>query len=152
MIEVKNLCFSYPGNNEDTIKELDFKINRGEIFGFLGPSGAGKSTTQKILIGILRNYRGNVRVGGKEVNNTGTDFYEKIGVAFEFPNFYSKLTALENLNYFASFYSEMITEPKQLLSLVGLEQDIDNLCHGFSPTMERRRLFVGTPLFLPICH
>ena len=60
MIQVKDLYFSYPGNSSDTLKGLNFQVEDGEIFGFLGPSGAGKSTTQKVLIGILRNYHGSI--------------------------------------------------------------------------------------------
>ena len=86
MIEVKDLQFTYPGNREKTIKDLDFSISKGEIFGLLGPSGAGKSTTQKIIIGILRGYSGQVRAMGKELKKCRSDYYEKIGVAFEFPN------------------------------------------------------------------
>ncbi|MCK4763039.1 MAG: ATP-binding cassette domain-containing protein [Candidatus Aminicenantes bacterium] len=58
MIEVKQLDYTYRGNKEKTLKTINFEIEKGEIFGFLGPSGAGKSTTQKIIIGILKNYAG----------------------------------------------------------------------------------------------
>lgn len=54
MIEVKNLTFSY-GKDKQALHGLNFKVGKGEIFGFLGPNGSGKSTTQKILTGILRN-------------------------------------------------------------------------------------------------
>jgi|TARA_B100000959_G_scaffold285026_1_gene358382 fluoroquinolone transport system ATP-binding protein len=56
MIDVQDLCYAYPGQDEDTIRGISFSIAAGEIFGFLGPSGSGKSTTQKLLIGLLRNY------------------------------------------------------------------------------------------------
>lgn len=61
---------------------------RGEIFGFLGPSGAGKSTLQKILTGQLPGYGGSVQVLGGEVRSHGRDFYERIGIDFEFPTLY----------------------------------------------------------------
>ncbi len=51
MIQVKNLTFSY--TKKPFIKDMNFSVNEGEIFGFLGPSGAGKSTLQKILLGML---------------------------------------------------------------------------------------------------
>ena len=57
MIKVKNLNFSYE-SSEYVIKNLNFEIKRGEIFGFLGPSGAGKSTTQKIIMSNLKAYEG----------------------------------------------------------------------------------------------
>ena len=49
MIGVHNLCFTYADASTPAIQNLDFTVDRGEIFGFLGPSGAGKSTTQRIL-------------------------------------------------------------------------------------------------------
>ncbi len=69
MIEVKDLQFTDPGNREKTIKGLDFSISKGEIFGLLGPSSAGKSTTQKIIIGILKGYSGQVKAIGKELKS-----------------------------------------------------------------------------------
>ena len=53
MIEARKLTFTYAKAPQPAIRDLDFHIDRGEIFGFLGPSGAGKSTTQRILIGLL---------------------------------------------------------------------------------------------------
>ncbi|MDQ0196613.1 ABC transporter ATP-binding protein [Paenibacillus wynnii] len=120
MIEVKDLQFSYPNQKDRTLHGLDFAIPQGEIFGFLGPSGAGKSTTQKILIGVLKAYQGSVKVMGKEIRDTGPDYFERIGVAFEFPNFYTKFTALENLKLFRSLYSGRTEDPMQLLQQVDL--------------------------------
>jgi len=100
MIEVKDLQFSYPNQKQPTLNHLNFKIEKGEVFGLLGPSGAGKSTTQKIIIGILKNYSGNVLVMDEEIKVIKNTFYEKIGVCFELPNLYSKFTAYENLDYF----------------------------------------------------
>ena len=80
---------------------MDFTVGRGEIFGFLGPSGAGKSTTQKLLIGLLRGHGGEATVWGKDPLAWGPDYYQRIGVSFELPNHYQKLTGLENLRFFA---------------------------------------------------
>lgn len=91
MNEVKDLYFTYPNAKESALHGIDFSIREGEAFGFLGLSGAGKSTTQKILIGVLKNYLGCVKVMGKEIKYTGPEYFEHIGVAFEFPNFYTKL-------------------------------------------------------------
>lgn len=149
MIEVKDLHFNYPGNDNDTIKGLDFKVEDGEIFGFLGPSGAGKSTTQKIIIGILKNYRGSVKVMDLEIKDINSDFYNHVGVAFEFPNLYTKLTAKENLDLFRSLYSCDTEEPAGLLEMVGLEEDADTRVSGFSKGMKMRlnfaRAFLNKP-------
>jgi len=105
MIEVKDLTFTYPGGKKEAVKNVSFSVRPGEIFGFLGPSGAGKSTTQKILTGQLAGYKGRVSVMGRDVASWRPEYYEKIGVSFEVPNHYLKLTALENLSYFRSLYS-----------------------------------------------
>jgi fluoroquinolone transport system ATP-binding protein len=149
MIDVQNLHFTYPGNSEETIRGLDFSIQKGEIFGFLGPSGAGKTTTQNILIHILKRYEGSVRVLGKEVKSQSSDYYEKIGVAFEFPNFYTKFTALENLRFFRSLYSGSTENPETLLEMVGLEKDGKTRVAEFSKGMKMRlnfcRAFLNKP-------
>ena len=105
MIKVENLHFTYPGARAETIRGLTFEVERGEIFGFLGPSGAGKSTTQKILTGLLKNFNGEVSVLDQDLSSLGPDYYERIGVSFEVPNHYLKLSAYENLKYFAALYS-----------------------------------------------
>jgi fluoroquinolone transport system ATP-binding protein len=86
MITVENLSFTYPKATRPALKGLHFEIARGEIFGFLGPSGAGKSTTQKILIGLLKDYQGQVSVFGKDLKTWQADYYERVGVSFELPN------------------------------------------------------------------
>lgn len=138
MIEVSELTYTYPKANQPAIRGLNFAVNPGEIFGFLGPSGAGKSTTQKILIGLLDGFQGNVMVMGRPVTSWGSDYYERIGVAFEQPNHFLKLTALENLRYFAALYSRRTLDPMDLLRMVGLEEDGNLLVEQFSKGMKNR--------------
>ncbi len=105
MITVKNLSYAYPKSKESVLRDLNFEIEQGEIFGFLGPSGAGNSTTQKILYKILSGFTGEVLIDGKPLRIWGNEYFEKIGVGFELPNHYLKLTARENLQLFGSFYA-----------------------------------------------
>lgn len=149
MISVDNVFLRYPGSKDDTIHGVSFKVNKGEIFGFLGPSGAGKSTLQKILTGVLRNYKGSVRVLGTEVKHRDNMFYEHIGVDFEFPNFYEKFTAMENLIHFASLYSKKTLAPMELLILVGLQNDADKKVLNFSKGMKMRLGFIRSILHDP---
>ncbi|MFE8701950.1 ABC transporter ATP-binding protein [Cytobacillus sp. FJAT-54145] len=149
MIEVKNLEYSYPGKKQPVIEDMSFQIHKGEIFGFLGPSGAGKSTTQKILIGLLKGYQGSVRVMDQEIREMNSNYYERIGVAFEFPNFYSKFSALENLRHFERLYSVDTTNPKELLAQVGLEKEADTKVSAFSKGMKMRLNFCRSLLNKP---
>ena len=138
MIQVKNLSYTYLSTTNPAVKKINFSIQPGEIFGFLGPSGAGKSTTQKVLIRLLRDYQGNVNVLGKDLGMWGQDFFEQIGVSFELPNHYSKLTGLENLGYFSSLYQSEIRDIPDLLESVGLENDGNMLVSQYSKGMKNR--------------
>ena len=68
-VVVDDLRFTYRGNDEPTLRGLDFEIGTAEIFGFLGPSGAGKSTAQKVLIGLLEGYEERASVLGRDVRD-----------------------------------------------------------------------------------
>ncbi|MFL5803657.1 MAG: ABC transporter ATP-binding protein [Roseiflexaceae bacterium] len=138
MITVKHMTFTYAGTPAPAVSDVSFSIARGEIFGFLGPSGAGKSTTQKILIGLLKGYMGRIAVLGKDLAAWGSDYYERVGVSFELPNHFLKLTALENLAYFAALYRRPARDPQELLELVGLGQDGKLPVGQFSKGMKNR--------------
>ncbi|MDD5420273.1 MAG: ABC transporter ATP-binding protein, partial [Methanomicrobiaceae archaeon] len=138
MIRVSGLSFTYPGSPAPAIDGITFSVPKGEIFGFLGPNGSGKSTTQKIIIGLLKGYRGEVAVLGRDLAEWGPEYYERIGVCFELPNHYPKLTALENLHLFASFYEKETEDPLELLRLVGLEDDAGKRVESFSKGMRMK--------------
>ena len=138
MIDVSDLQFTYRKSSVAAVRGLNFKVERGEIFGFLGPSGAGKSTTQKLLIGLLEGYAGHARVHGKEIRSWTADDYERIGVSFETPNHFLKLTGLENLRYFAALYAGETREPAAVLEAVGLDGDGDKPVGQYSRGMKCR--------------
>ncbi|QPC84786.1 ABC transporter ATP-binding protein [Phototrophicus methaneseepsis] len=138
MIAVKDLRYTYPGAQKETLHGLNFNIAEKEVFGFLGPSGAGKSTTQKILIGLLKDYSGSIQMMGRELNAWGQDLYEQIGVSFELPNHYLKLTALENLKYFQSLYNRKTFKPMDVLEWVSLQDDAHKKVSEFSKGMKIR--------------
>ena len=148
MIEVKELTFSYPGTTTEAIKKISFSIREGEVFGFLGPSGSGKTTTQKILCKMLKGYGGSARIGGKEIKDYDKSLYQKIGVGFELPNHYLKLSALENLQFFGGFY-EQTRNPLELLELVGLKKDANKKVADFSKGMKMRLNFVRSFMHNP---
>jgi fluoroquinolone transport system ATP-binding protein len=107
MIKVEDLSYTYPKSEIKAVNGISFNVLDGEIFGFLGPSGAGKSTTQKLLIKLLSRFTGDVKVLNKELSSWNGDYYSHIGVGFELPNHYLKLTGEENLKLFASFYPKI---------------------------------------------
>lgn len=146
MIKVKDLAFSY--TPKPFIENVTFEVNDGEIFGFLGPSGAGKSTLQKILTGVLRHYTGSVSVNGVDVKSANAAFYEMIGVDFEYPSLYEKLSGNENLIYFASLYKNH-RDIDALIKNVGLQFDANKRVYDYSKGMKSRLNFIKALLHNP---
>lgn len=149
MIKVTDLEFTYRKAPGKAIKGISFDIGDGEIFGFLGPSGAGKTTTQRIIIGLLRGYQGSVDIMCKERRKWGKDIFEKIGVAFDFPNLYEKLTAYENLDLLGSYYKNNSLNKDKLLDSVGLLPDRDKRVEKFSKGMKMRLNFIRSVMHDP---
>jgi fluoroquinolone transport system ATP-binding protein len=137
MFKVKDLEFQYPKNTSNTINGIDFDIAKGEIFGFLGPSGAGKTTTQKLMVKLLSNYKGYIEFDGKDLSKFHDEFYEDIGVCFEMPISFSKLTAMENLDFFRKLYKRQV-DVQPLMERLGLWQDKDKLVGEYSKGMKIR--------------
>ncbi len=154
MIEVKNLTFSY-GKDKQALHGLDFTVEDGEIFGFLGPNGSGKSTTQKILTGILKGHGGKVSLFGQDISTPhGHEFFQKIGVLFEFPYLYANLSAVDNLNYFASFYPrEQRRNVGELLDALEFKPDflkkpVSSYSKGMRQRVSMARALVSSPRLL----
>lgn len=154
MIEVRNLTFSY-SRDKQTLHGLDFTVGDGEIFGFLGPNGSGKSTTQKILTGILQGHGGKVSLFGQDISVAhGQEFFQKIGVLFEFPYLYANLSAVDNLNYFASFYPrEQRRDVGELLDTLEFKPDflkkpVSSYSKGMRQRVSMARALVSTPQLL----
>lgn len=159
MIEVKDLTFSYGkglrGKDKQALRGLNFTVGDGEIFGFLGPNGSGKSTTQKILTGILKGHGGMVSVFGKDLRSVHTrEFYQKIGVLFEFPYLYANLSALDNLHYFSSFYpKEQLRDAEELLDELEFKKDfrrkpVSSYSKGMRQRVSMARALISSPKLL----
>ncbi|GIH97544.1 ABC transporter ATP-binding protein [Planobispora siamensis] len=149
VVEVNELTFTYPKSAEPAVKGMSFTVEQGEVFGFLGASGAGKSTTQKILIGLLTGHGGKAAVWGREPASWGSDYYRRIGVSFELPNHYHNLTALENLQFFASLYGGPTEDPMVLLERVDLAGHADVRVGKYSKGMQMRLVFARALLHRP---
>jgi len=149
MIEARDLSYTYAGSAHKAVDAISFAVERGEIFGFLGPNGAGKSTTQRILTGLLKHYQGEVSVLGRDLREWKSDLYERIGVSFELPHHYAKLTGAENLAFFRSLYGQGGRDPAELLALVGLDEAADERAGAYSKGMQMRLNFARALLHDP---
>ncbi len=149
MISVHNLSYTYPKGAAPAVRDISFSVERGEIFGFLGPSGAGKSTTQKILTGLLRGFTGGAEVMGQNLKQYNGKYFEKIGISFEFPNLYTKLSGLENLEFFGAMYAGTTEKPEALLEMVGLSEAARQRTEEYSKGMRMRLNFARAFLCKP---
>jgi ABC-2 type transport system ATP-binding protein len=149
-IEVQDLCFSY--GDIDAVKNVSFDVRPGEILGFLGPNGAGKSTTIKVLTGQLTPKSGAARILGQDVTKDDPEIQAQIGVCFEEKNLYLNMTALENLDFFASLFGIKDADSMEVLRRVGLAERAKDRVHSFSKGMRQRmmisRAFINKPRVL----
>lgn len=149
IVRVEGLSYGYPGTASPVLHELDFSIQKGEIFGFLGPNGSGKSTTQKLLTRILHGYRGSIEVFGADLAAHGPEYHQKVGVSFEMPNLYGKLTARENLDFYAAFFDGPTDSSGDLLSALDLpagdSRRVDTYSKGMKMRVVLARSLVNRP-------
>lgn len=149
MISVKNLSHSYNNDGKLQLKDVSFEVKKGEVFGFLGPSGAGKSTTQNILTGLLQQQQGEATVVGFSLDKITNDMFNKIGMSFEQSNVYSKLTAKENLDFYAKLFDVPTIDSMELLRMVGLEGKENIKAGEFSKGMKHRLTFARSMINKP---
>ncbi|HKQ61839.1 MAG TPA: ABC transporter ATP-binding protein [Candidatus Polarisedimenticolaceae bacterium] len=100
---------------------LDLAVREGECFGLLGPNGAGKTTTVEILEGLIEPDAGRVEVLGQSWGGRGEKLRERLGIALQETQLNDKLTVLETLRMFRSFYARG-TDPLEVLKIVALEE------------------------------
>jgi len=91
-------------NGLTAVDDLSFKVEQGEIFGLLGPNGAGKTTTIRMLASLIQPSEGDAYVGGFSVRDDALRVREIIGILTENPSLYERLSAQENLDFFARAY------------------------------------------------
>lgn len=153
-VEVKNLKKYFISEKKKLFKKTDkkefkavddvsFHINKGEVFGLLGPNGAGKTTTIKMITGLLRPTSGSVTVMGKDVDKNPMEALSNIGTVLAGDrSIYWKLSARENLEYFAALYGCNKKEAKErtqkVLDRLGLTDKADELVEKYSTGMKQK--------------
>jgi ABC-2 type transport system ATP-binding protein len=129
---------------------ISFEVQRGELFGLLGPNGAGKTTTIKMLMTLLLPTAGTARVLGYDVVRQAREVRRRVGYVFGGDRgLYERLSALDNLRYFAELYSiparVQRTRIAELLELVGLSGREKERVESYSRGM-RQRLHIARGL------
>ncbi len=137
MIEVQSLTKKF--NKRTVLNEISFQVKEGEIFGYLGPNGAGKTTTMRIILGLLKSMAGKALVWGQNLGEN-EELRKKVGVLLEHDGLYERISAYENLDYYAQLYGVSNREEKieNLLEFAGLTDRKNDKVGKFSKGMKRK--------------
>jgi len=138
------------------VEDLTIDVPAGSIYGFLGPNGAGKTTTIRLLLGLLEPSAGEARVLGHDVRTQSQAIREQAGVLLESDGLYTRLTAMQNLDYFGRISRLSAADRRQriqdLLTAMGLWDRRDGRVADFSTGMRQKlalaRAFLHRPKLL----
>lgn len=131
------------------LKDIDAKLNKGEILGFLGPSGAGKTTTIKILTGLLKQTSGEAYILGINSQNIDETIYEQIGIVTDSSGIYEYLSVYQNLEYFAKILKVEKERIKEVLKQVGLYEHRKKIAGKLSKGQTQRLVLARAVLHKP---
>ena len=143
-VEAKNLkkTFKTKQGNVEAVRDVSFKVNKGEIFGILGPNGAGKSTTILMLTTLLRITSGTAKINDLDVEKNDSEVRNKIGIALQDTGIDNLLTARELFYTTARLWglskSKSKDRTEEMLNLVGLSEAADRRVKTYSGGMKRR--------------
>lgn len=150
VLEVKGLK-KVIGKRE-IIKDLNFSVKEGEIYGFLGPNGAGKTTTIRMLVGLILPTAGEIKICGENLKNNKEKALKDVGAVVENPELYKYLSGRENLLQIARIRGVSKEEVQDLIKLVGLENRINDKVKKYSLGMKQRlglaAALIGNPKLL----
>ena len=139
VVETKNLNFSYSKNKKD-IEDLELRVPKGSIYGFLGPNGSGKSTTIRLILGLLKKNSGTVALFGELFNGQSRlKVLNKVGGLIENPSLYEHLNAIDNLKISAN-YRQKISSSRifEVLEIVNLTNAKNKRVKEYSLGMKQR--------------
>ena len=134
------------------VDSIDLQVPKGGIYGFLGPNGAGKSTTIRMLLGLMKETQGQVKVFGKSINEERLAILKRVGSMVETPSYYGHLTANENLEVSRKILGVEKKEINRVLEIVKLTDVQHKVVKKFSLGMKQRlgiaQALLGNPELL----
>ncbi|AJS60627.1 ABC transporter ATP-binding protein [Paenibacillus sp. IHBB 10380] len=137
IIRTSHLTKSFQG--KEAVSDVSMSVSQGQIYGFLGPNGSGKTTVMKMLLNLVKPTCGDIEIFGEPLIQSSIEYLKRIGSIIEYPIFYDKLTALENLEIhcaYMGFYNKKAI--KETLELVHLTNVDHKSVRDFSLGMKQR--------------
>lgn len=137
MVKTENLSKEYDGIYR--VKDLDIRINEGDIYGFLGPNGAGKSTTMKMLLGLVKPSAGTIEIMGRNYNEKNRQgILKDVGSLIESPSYYGHLTGKENMEIIRRLLDLPKRNIEEAVRIVRMEKQMDKKVKNYSLGMKQR--------------
>ena len=153
MIEINQLSKKYKDTETYAVKDLNLKVEDGEIYGLLGPNGAGKTTLISMLTSLLKPTSGSFTINGLNFNENKNKLKQLIGIVPQEYALYPTLTAYENLSYFGSMYGlkgkELKDSIHKHIEIMGLSKFANKKTVTFSGGMKRRINLIAGILHQP---
>jgi len=143
MITVEKITKRF--GNKTALNQIQFNVDKGEIFGFLGPSGAGKTTLINILTGQLKADEGTTQLLGKDTKDLTPEDLARIGLVGDSSGYYEKLSLEKNLIVYAKIYGLPNSRVDEVLEQVGLLESKKTIAEKLSTGM-RQRMFLARAL------
>ena len=143
MITVEKITKRF--GNKTALNQIQFNVEKGEIFGFLGPSGAGKTTLINILTGQLKADEGTTQLLGKDTKGLTPEDLARIGLVGDSSGYYEKLSLEKNLIVYAKIYGLPNSRVDEVLEQVGLLESKKTIAEKLSTGM-RQRMFLARAL------
>jgi ABC-2 type transport system ATP-binding protein len=112
IVEANGLTKTFGSNT--AVDHISFEVEEGEVFGLLGPNGAGKTTTIRMLACLISPSEGSAKVSGYKIDENPLAVRQTVGILTENPSLYERLTAQENMDFFAEAYN--LSEPQEKYS------------------------------------
>lgn len=135
-VTAEGLCLSFGTNR--VLDNITFAIQPGEIFGLLGPSGAGKTTLIKLLTGQLRQDTGYAELLGKDTRELGASEHGQLGIMMDSLGLYERLSAYDNLAFYADIYRVSHSKIADVLKDMGLYEARGTAVSKLSKGMKNR--------------
>jgi len=148
IIEVQKLTKKF--KHQTVLHDIEFNVEEGDVFGYLGPNGAGKTTTMRLLLGLLKPTSGKALVFGDYLG-ANHSLRRRVGVLLENNGLYERLSARENLEYYARIYSIDNQKSKidELIQMAGLSGRENDKAGDYSKGMKRKLALVRALLHNP---
>lgn len=151
IITIRGLEKSF--GTKEVLKGINLDVEKGQIIGYIGPNGAGKSTTVKIMLGLINEYVGEIKIFGEDISSGNVEYKKKIGYVPEVAEIYDSLTGKEYLTFIGELYGldyDVADEKaKKLMELFNLEKVYDSRISSYSKGMRQKVVIISSLLNNP---